>query len=110
MLGAVYSPAPLLPPETLAWLRAHFINCVRADGPLPAVRIGRQPYGVLPVTTLAAWPAGDRAERLAALLRSLRDRLFRPAASRLIQLTPGQRDLDRAVGDLLVQQPHAWRH
>ena len=110
MMAAADTHAPLLAPETLAWLRAHFINYVRADGPLPAVRVGRQPYGVLPVTSLAAWPAGDRTERLATLLRSVRDRLFRPASAGLLHLTPGQRDLDRAIGDLLVQQPHAWRY
>jgi hypothetical protein len=35
--------------------RTHFINFVRAGGPLPALRIGRQPYGVLPVTSLDLW-------------------------------------------------------
>jgi hypothetical protein len=35
--------------------RTHFINFVRAGGPLPALRIGRQPYGVLPVTSLELW-------------------------------------------------------
>jgi hypothetical protein len=35
--------------------RRHFIDHVRADGPLPALRVGRQPYGILPVTPLAAW-------------------------------------------------------
>lgn len=45
----------------IAWARRHFIDYVRANGPLPAVRIGKQPYGVLPVTSLNAWrlPAGQ---------------------------------------------------
>ena len=90
MMAAVDSHAPLLNADTIAWIRAHFINHVRADGPLPTVRVGRQPHGVLPVTSLAAWPAGDRTERLATLLRSLRDRLFRPAAAGCLRLTPGQ--------------------
>lgn len=34
------------------WLRDHFINHVRANGPLPTLRVGKQPYGVLPVTAL----------------------------------------------------------
>ncbi len=34
-----------------AW-RAHFVNYVRARGPLPVLRAGRQPYGVLPVMSL----------------------------------------------------------
>jgi hypothetical protein len=39
----------------LAWGREHFVNHVRAGGPLPSLRIGKQPYGLLPVTSLAAW-------------------------------------------------------
>jgi hypothetical protein len=42
----------------IAWLRNHFIEYVRASGPLPAIRVGKQPYGVLPVTSLSAWKAG----------------------------------------------------
>lgn len=38
-----------------AWARRHFIDYVRAAGPLPALRVGKQPYGVLPVTSLSFW-------------------------------------------------------
>lgn len=40
-------------------MKQHFVNYVRARGPLPALRIGTQPYGVLPV--LALGEAGDDA-------------------------------------------------
>jgi LysM repeat protein len=30
----------------------HFIKYVRASGPLPAIRVGDQPYGILPVTSV----------------------------------------------------------
>lgn len=33
-------------------LRDHYREHVRAAGPVPAIRVGRQPYGVLPVTLL----------------------------------------------------------
>lgn len=36
--------------EFIEWLRQHFINHVRGRGPLPPIRIGNQPYGILPVT------------------------------------------------------------
>jgi len=36
----------------LASLRRHFIDNVRGRGPLPVLRVGRQPYGLLPVTSL----------------------------------------------------------
>lgn len=35
--------------------RSFYTRYVRARGPLPPVRIGRQPYGVLPVTSLDLW-------------------------------------------------------
>jgi hypothetical protein len=37
------------------WAREHFIAHVRAFGPLPSLRIGKQPYGILPVTSLGPW-------------------------------------------------------
>lgn len=37
-------------------VREHWIDNVRGRGPLPAIRLGRQPYGVLPlVATDASW-------------------------------------------------------
>ena len=39
---------------------------VRPDGPVPAVRVGRQPYGVLPVTAPGRWVAA--ADEAAAAL------------------------------------------
>ena len=42
------------------------------EGPLPPIRIGDQPYGVLPVTSLARWDAaGDAANVEAALAKHL---------------------------------------
>jgi hypothetical protein len=40
-----------------AALRDYFREHVRAAGPVPAIRVGRQPYGVLPVTTLNGFVA-----------------------------------------------------
>jgi hypothetical protein len=110
MMASAGAHEVMLGSDALAWVRTHFIAFVRADGPLPTVRIGRQPYGLLPVTSIADWPAGDRTERLARLVRSLRDRLFRPASAGLLHLVPGQADLDRVVGNLLAQQPHSWQY
>jgi hypothetical protein len=55
MLGADGTGDSPLKDEDIAWARNHFIDYVRAGGPLPALRIGKQPYGVLPVTSLSAW-------------------------------------------------------
>lgn len=45
---------------TEAW-RRWVVDTVRPGGPLPALRIGDQPYGVLPTTSLTRWrPGRDR--------------------------------------------------
>lgn len=53
--------------------RAFAVRNVRARGPLPALRVGDQPYGVLPVTALDQWggpnPPLPRPARLLPLLR-----------------------------------------
>jgi hypothetical protein len=54
-------------------IRQHAVRMVRGRGPLPPVRIGRQPYGVLPVTSLRHWQPGTEPQgvvRAAGLLRS----------------------------------------
>ncbi len=69
--------------DAIAWAREHFIANVRAFGPLPTLRVGRQPYGVLPVTPLGGDPAKivDARERwLATTLKALSDRLWYPRA------------------------------
>ncbi len=44
----------------IADIRRHAVQMVRGRGPLPPLRIGRQPYGVLPVTSLRNWhPGGE---------------------------------------------------
>lgn len=67
--------------DSIAWAREHFIAHVRAFGPLPTLRVGRQPYGVLPVTPLGGPPASiaDVRERwLATTLKTLFERLWHP--------------------------------
>lgn len=62
--------------EALSHGRQHFIQYVRARGPLPAVRVGNQPYGLLPMTSLDRWkPLRDSAidVKMVAFLRVLRD-------------------------------------
>lgn len=76
MLGVGASGESPLSDDDIAWARRHFIDYVRAGGPLPALRVGRQPYGVLPVTSLDAWQpaaASDDARREAALRNLLID-------------------------------------
>ncbi|MFE5942796.1 hypothetical protein [Streptomyces sp. NPDC056480] len=48
-------------------VRNHLADHVRSRGPLPTVRVGRQPYGILPVTALDEW-VPDRDDGVDALL------------------------------------------
>jgi hypothetical protein len=39
--------------------RQHVVDHVRPEGPLPLLRIARQPYGVLPVSSFDRWPGSQ---------------------------------------------------
>lgn len=95
--------------DATTW-REFFANWVRPRGPLPPLRVGRQPYGVLPVTTLDGW--GAAAPPLLPLLKSLRD-AWRTAASGAPHAgrdagTPG-RDIVEALGQQPNSSSYSWR-
>jgi len=68
---------PLLSAPALAWTRDLFENYVLARGVAPALRVGAQPYGVLPTTRFSAWetdplaPGHAYATQLQAVLGQL---------------------------------------
>ncbi|SLM47428.1 conserved protein of unknown function [Nitrospira japonica] len=74
MLNGLFPEAEM--DKILSWSRSHFIGFVRASGPLPAVRVGRQPYGFLPVTSLEMWKPvpgeGDQPNIEAEVINFLR--------------------------------------
>lgn len=43
-------------------LREFFLEHVQARGPLPAIRVGRQPYGVLVTSAFNSWQPDDRVD------------------------------------------------
>ncbi|WP_326557647.1 hypothetical protein [Micromonospora sp. NBC_01796] len=62
--------------------RQHFVDHVRAAGPVPTLRIAEQPYGILPVTALNRWTGDDpRDNTLVEFLRTLRDQVWKPSAT-----------------------------
>lgn len=63
-------PAQAMSLYDRADLREHLTRFVRPTGPFPAIRVGRQPYGVLPVTLTDALSPADRSE--AILTRAVR--------------------------------------
>lgn len=55
MMSPMTPAEKTLTADDIKWARQHFIDYVRAGGPLPALRIGKQPYGILPATSLNFW-------------------------------------------------------
>lgn len=81
----------------------HYTRFVRARGPLPVLRIGRQPYGVLPVSSMDLW----RGEREGDVPISTYVRSFHSALAEHVDraLQVGEEgDQDAVLLDLLSRQ------
>lgn len=76
--------------DAIDWARTHFAAHVRWAGPVPALRCGRQPYGILPVTSLDLWSPPDAAPAPETWLRdflvTVREKLWRPALGRVARI------------------------
>jgi seryl-tRNA synthetase len=84
--------------SALAELRAHTIANVRARGPFASLRVGRQPYGVLPATSLSRLALLDPADvdaSIPPLLRLLVP-VWTAAAASVPRVTP-----DAAIDEVL---------
>ena len=85
-------------------LRSDAAAFVRSRGPLPALRIRRQPYGLLPVSSLDAWvpSAGDAVEaiKLRVLRHSGRSGWRRPA---MLPRAGSGKDQDEELAGVLSQ-------
>lgn len=92
---------------------------LRPDGPLATLRVGDQPYGVLPTTSLDGWksfvrstPEGDvpigPSARTVNLLRDIRDHMFRPQISAVPRLGNGTQ-LHKDFIKVLQQTPRSQR-
>jgi hypothetical protein len=91
----------------LTFLVDHFAQHVRSRGPLPTLRIGRQPYGVLPAASLDLWRGDDVDGRIldhvASFVTALEERIDR------VPLVAGPTDQDRVILDLLSREPASRR-
>jgi hypothetical protein len=99
-----------LTPGLVAWARDHFATHVRSGGPFPILRCGRQPYGLLPVTSLDLWQPGVGEEQalapdlwLKGLLLQLRDNIWRPHLGDVFRLGRRQSppDPDADLADIM---------
>ncbi|WP_030736599.1 hypothetical protein [Streptomyces sp. NRRL S-31] len=92
-------------------VRDHLAEHVRGRGPLPMLRVGRQPYGVLPATSLGDWRArraGDVDALLAPWLLRLREhwRTVVGAPDTIPRVRPDQA-ADQVAVDALQRLPVA---
>ena len=93
-----------LPVEARDAIRDHAIACVRGRGPLPMLRIGKQPYGLLPTSDHDSWVragTGRTEDAVAVLLRRVRP-AWRAASTTVPTVTTGdlENDLPRILGQL----------
>ncbi|MGE5827757.1 MAG: hypothetical protein ACM30G_05245, partial [Micromonosporaceae bacterium] len=79
--------APVVAPAAVEPARRHFETWVRGCGPQPVLRIGEQPYGLLPVLPPVGWAAQDEEAPVAAL-RGLLASTLRPIWSASVAAVP----------------------
>ena len=87
--------------------RLLFRDHVRGRGPAAALRIGAQPYGVLPASDLASWKpqAGETTAGIVDVVRGLLGR-WRAAAERNVPLIrSGDPDIDATTLEVLGSSP-----
>lgn len=93
-----------------AWCN-YFSRFVRAAGPVPGIRAGRQPYSILPATTLEGWNATALPPML-PFLKSIRD-AWQASVPTIPHAGRNPADTGRDLVEVLGQQPgsqaYAWR-
>ncbi|HVH12292.1 MAG TPA: hypothetical protein VM759_04530 [Longimicrobium sp.] len=100
--------------DTIRAARELFVEHVHAGGPVPTLRVGRQPYGILPVTALAGWRprAGEPADgALLPLLRGLQSSIYLPVADDTPRMERAGNNPGRALVRILAMagiSPQLW--
>lgn len=95
------------PPADVSDFVAHYERWVRSRGTLPTLRVGNQPYGLLPASALDLWRSDFSSERLHANLSALLSPL-ELARRRAVQVGAGV-DQDGVILDLLSRMPASVR-
>ena len=99
---------PGVTPASIESARRLHRDHVRGAGPTPALRIGAQPYGVLPITDLDAWNprSGEITAALVPLIQRTLHRWVR--RSRVVpRVRPGDQLSDDDLVDMLGTSPVA---
>ncbi|MCP5106066.1 MAG: hypothetical protein GY950_21960, partial [bacterium] len=79
-------------PTTIGKTREFFTDFVYGRGPLPAIRVGAQPYGILPTTAFSRWQWSKKLEG--------------PDVGFLTQLSKVVRRIDEEWGRMVSRVPH----
>ncbi len=98
---------PLLGPAAVAATRDFFLKYVSGRGPLPAVKIGRQPYGILPTTAFSRLtypPAATHRRALQKVLDAV-GQDWAAATARVPRLDPAAADPHQLLLDILALHP-----
>ncbi|MEM7322220.1 MAG: hypothetical protein AAF531_03965 [Actinomycetota bacterium] len=109
-VGGQNAITPKATNDTRRWA----INHLTGGAPLPTVRVGPQPYGILPVMRSRSTPVGGIAEGVETVLAEVVDE-WRAAASILPTLNPNDTDVAGTqahvenIGRILATQPHPAR-
>ena len=106
-----------LDPGPVGDLRAFVNGFVTGRGPLPAVRVGTQPYGILATSDLSRWQWSERLDRaeLAFMgrLQELADRVeadWRPLLAQVARAGADRDDFDNLLGVLGLHASSVERH
>jgi hypothetical protein len=102
----VDAEVPGVTPATLESARRLHRDHVRGAGPAPVVRVGAQPYGILPVSELDAWVprSGDTTASLVPLIRRTVGRWVQGAGA-VARVRPGDSITDESLVELLGTSP-----
>lgn len=97
---------PAVTPATIESARRLHRDDVRGAGHAPTIRVGAQPYGILPVSDLDAWEpeSGDISASLVSLVRRVLAR-WTARAQRLPRIRPGDEVSDEALLEMLGTNP-----
>jgi hypothetical protein len=102
-------PPPILSEQTVARTREFFLKHVSGRGPVPAVKIGRQPYGILPTTAFSrlAWPDSETAAHRRGLHKLLGVAAvdWQAATGKVTHLGGDHDDAHQALLDILALHP-----
>ncbi len=87
--------------------RALFRDHVRGRGPAPALRVGAQPYGVLPVSDLRSWvpQSGETSAGVAHVVRTVMQSWLYAARRKVPVLRSGAAGIDDTFLDVLGSSP-----